>query len=400
MVPLCLSLILVALVINLPLTAWLVSAGKRWGRMDEPAAIGADEQGIPTEGYASHKQHDQPIPVTGGIGIAITCLAPLALILLATLFLRADNLPTFLAAAGEHIAGLKSHAGMAAAVLFGALFLHIVGLIDDRRGLGPYLKLFVQFAVAAVIVVGFDVRVLQLLDDHPNLGGLGYFASVAVSVLWIVSITNAINFLDNMDGLAGGVSAIIAALYLAATLIGGQWFVAGMCALLLGSLIGFLVYNFPPAKVFMGDAGSLVVGFLLAVISIRTTYLPVPPDVVNGAASEVTASAMNGRWYAVLMPLVLLAVPLYDLTSVTLIRIAQGKSPFRGDQQHFSHRLVKKGLSKRTAVLVIWLCTLATGLGGVMLGRLEGWQAALVAGQTVAVLGVLAMLERTRSSSD
>ncbi len=386
MIPLCLSLIMVALAINLPLTVWLIRAGKRWGQMDAPAdqSSASDTSGDSTQQHVEHKQHDRPIPVTGGIGIAVACLLPVAAVLFAGLVLDGKSLPAWLAPVGEHLAGLRSHAVMGFAVVIGAVALHIVGLVDDRRGLGPYFKLFVQFAVAAVLVVGFDVRVLQLLDQH---GTLGYAASVAISVLWIVTITNAINFMDNMDGLAGGVSAIVAGLYLAATLIGGQWFVAGMCALLLGSLLGFLVFNFPPAKVFMGDAGSLVIGFLLAVISIRTTYLP--------PSGEVSGDASGGHWYAVLMPLVILAVPLYDLTSVTLIRLAQGKSPFKGDQQHFSHRLVKKGLTKRTAVLVIWLCTLATGLGGVMLGRLEVWQAALVAGQTLAVLAVLAMLERT-----
>lgn len=390
MVALCLSLIFVAVVINLPLTAWLIRAGRRWGQMDAPAAVDVEGMSPTGTSHTDHKQHDRPTPVTGGIGITVACLLPVALVLLAACFVDADALPSVLAPASEHLAGLRSHAGMGIAVVVGAVVLHIVGLIDDRRGLGPYLKLFVQIAVAGVLVTGFDLRVLQLLDDD---GTLGYTASVAISVLWIVAITNAINFMDNMDGLAGGVSAIIAALYLVATLLGGQWFVAAMCALLLGALLAFLVFNFPPAKVFMGDAGSLVVGFLLAIISIRTTYLTTP-----GESQGEIDLMLADRWYAIFMPLVILAVPLYDLTSVTLIRIAQGKSPFKGDQQHFSHRLVKKGLSKRTAVLVIWLCTLATGLGGVMLGRLEDWQAAIVVGQTLAVLGVLAMLERTNSN--
>jgi UDP-GlcNAc:undecaprenyl-phosphate GlcNAc-1-phosphate transferase len=132
----------------------------------------------------------------------------------------------------------------------------------------------------------------------------------------------------------------------------------------------------------MGDAGSLVVGFLVAFCSVRVTYY----DPSMGPAP----------WWAVFTPLIVLAIPLYDLTSVTLIRLAQGRSPFVGDTQHFSHRLVRKGLSRRAAVMVIYACTLAAGLGGILLGRLtEGWAALLVVAQTLAILLVLALLERT-----
>jgi UDP-GlcNAc:undecaprenyl-phosphate GlcNAc-1-phosphate transferase len=193
-------------------------------------------------------------------------------------------------------------------------------------------------------------------------------------------ITNAFNFLDNMDGLAGGVATICAGIFLAAALISGQWFVAAALALLIGALLGFLVFNFPPASIFMGDGGSLVVGFLMGLCAVRVTYY----DPQLGSA-----------WWAVFTPAIVLAIPLYDLTSVTLIRIAQRKSPFVGDTQHFSHRLVKRGLSRPAAVMVVWACTLATGLGGVMIGFVAPWQAALIVAQTAAVVLVLALLERT-----
>ncbi len=391
-----LLLLPLALLISVPLTAWLIALGRRWGHLDEPGGDG------------SHKRHVRPVPVTGGIGIFITTMLPMAAGLLGIHFVSMDSLPAFLAPMRDHAVGLQSQTTMGLAVVVAALVFHVMGLIDDRRRLGPYSKLIVQLIVAAVLAGVFDMRVLQLLDQH---GAGGKAASIIVSVLWIATITNAINFLDNMDGLSAGVSAIIAAIYLAATLIGGQWFVAALCALLLGALVGFLIFNFPPAKVFMGDAGSLVVGLLLAVISIRTTY--VTPAAAGAAAqagmgtssphAQAGAIVLAGEtlgpgtaWYGVLMPLIVLAIPLYDITSVTLIRLSQGKSPFHPDQQHFSHRLVAKGLSRRAAVIVIWLCTLATGLGGVLLGRLEGWQAGLVAGQTLAILAMLAVMERSR----
>jgi UDP-GlcNAc:undecaprenyl-phosphate GlcNAc-1-phosphate transferase len=163
-----------------------------------------------------------------------------------------------------------------------------------------------------------------------------------------------------------------------ACLVNHQWFIAATLALLIGAVGGFLVFNFPPATIFMGDRGSLVIGFVLAVLTVRTTYLH--PE-------------LGGGWYGVFMPLVVLAIPLYDFTTVTVIRLRQGRSPFVGDQQHFSHRLVRRGLSTRGAVVVIWAATAVTGIGGVALGSLQAWQAVLVGAQTVLVLAVLALLE-------
>jgi UDP-GlcNAc:undecaprenyl-phosphate GlcNAc-1-phosphate transferase len=168
-----------------------------------------------------------------------------------------------------------------------------------------------------------------------------------------------------------------------ATILNAQWFIAGTLALLIGGLIGFLAFNFPPAKIFMGDGGSLVVGFVLAILTARTTYFdPSQPDY-----------ALGGGWYGVFMPVIVLAIPLYDFVSVSLLRLKQGKSPFVGDQQHFSHRLVQRGLSKRGAVIVIWGATAVTGIGGIALGSLKGWQALLVGAQTLLVLMIIALLE-------
>ena len=151
-------------------------------------------------------------------------------------------------------------------------------------------------------------------------------------------------------------------------------------ALLVGTLLGFLVYNFSPAKIFMGDAGSLVVGLLLAVATIRTTYYH------QGAPS--------GKWFAALIPLVVLAVPLYDFISVTIIRLLQGKSPLVGDKQHFSHRLVSRGMSQPQAVLTIYLATAGTGLGAVFLHQVNPVGAVLVFAQTVLIVLIIAILER------
>lgn len=381
MIWICLTLVFVAFALSLPLTWQLIHAGKRWGQMDAPD----------TPGSGGRKNHAVAIPSTGGIAIFIAIVAPLITMLAAVWLVPVDLWQKLgpLSAISNYIPGMRGQTPAAVGLIVALGVLHVMGLIDDRKRLGPFLKLGVQLAVAGALAIFLDVRALHLLESH--FGVAGFIASVVITMLWMVVITNAMNFLDNMDGLTGGVAAIIAALFLASTLINGQWFIAALAALLLGALIGFLCFNFPPAKVFMGDGGSLVVGMLLAIISIRTTYL----DTSLPAAATQDYSHLH----AMLTPVILLAVPLYDFTSVTLIRLSQGRSPFVGDHSHFSHRLVRKGLSRRTAVLVIWLCTLATGLSGVMLGSLNTWQASLVGLQTLAILAVLAMLERTKPAT-
>ncbi len=375
MVTLCLLLAVLALVISLPLTWGVIRAGYRLGQVDRPEDPAA----------GGRKWHGRVVPNTGGIAIFWALAGPMAAGLL-LVWLAPALVRQAWPAAAPHLPGLKQETPLALAMLGGMAVLHVLGLVDDRRRLGPFVKLGVQVLVALALAVFFEVRVLEFLGHW--YGRAGAAISVVLTVLWILTITNAMNFLDNMDGLSGGIGALIAGLYLAANLVGGQWFVAAVAALLLGALLGFLVFNFPPARVFMGDGGSLVLGYTLALISIRTTYVGEPsPQAVTGP----------GHWYGVLMPLVVMAVPLYDITSVTLIRLKHGRSPFVGDRNHFSHRLVRMGLSQRGAVIVIWACTLATGLGGVMLRTLNLWQAVLVAGQTGAVLLTLAVVERSGS---
>jgi UDP-GlcNAc:undecaprenyl-phosphate GlcNAc-1-phosphate transferase len=169
--------------------------------------------------------------------------------------------------------------------------------------------------------------------------------------------------------------------------------VAGCLALLIGSLLGFLLFNAPKsatkgASIFMGDSGSLVLGFTLAFLTVRTTYVAEP-----GSTTAEGMPIPAGGWYGVFMPIVVLAVPLYDILSVTIIRLRMGKSPLVASPHHISHRLVSYGLSKRDAVVVIWGLTAITGLMGVMLGSLAPWQAVLAGGQTILIFLVLAVFE-------
>ncbi|MBS3820727.1 MAG: undecaprenyl/decaprenyl-phosphate alpha-N-acetylglucosaminyl 1-phosphate transferase, partial [Phycisphaerae bacterium] len=264
--------------------------------------------------------------------------------------------------------------GQALGILGGATVLHAIGLIDDRRHLGPWLKLLVQVLVAAAVVVFVGVRVAH----H-----WGPTASITLSILWIVAITNSFNFLDNMDGLAAGVACIAGLALLGAAAGMGQIFVPAWLCVLVGSLLGFLLHNFPPASIFMGDAGSLVVGYMLAVLSCLTTY-------TTGRQNAVELL------YGVLAPVLMMAVPLYDTASVMLIRIAERRNPMIGDTRHFSHRLQKRGMSKRKTVLTIYLCTASTAIAASLLPHVASVAAAvMMVAQVVFILLIIAVLEST-----
>lgn len=378
---LCALLVLVGLAVAVPATWAARAIGRRLNALDAPGVAG------------QVKEAPRRVPNTGGIGIFLGFAAPIAAALVAVNSGAADRLAAGFPAVAPHLPGLAARTGDALILLGAILVLHVVGLIDDRRPLGPFGKLGVMALAAAAAAYLTDTRLLTMLDAFPA----GHLLSVALTVLWIIVITNAFNFLDNMDGLSAGVAAICGASLLAAAVVAEQWFVGAALALLIGALLGFLVFNFPwhsgrGASVFMGDGGSLVVGFVLAFLSVRITWVGTVAGPDGGAAAGVGAPA-----WGVLMPVIALAVPLYDFASVTIIRLSQGRSPFVGDLQHFSHRLVRHGLSRRAAVLVIYGCTAVTGIGAISLPKLEWWQAALVGVQTLIVLMVIALYEWART---
>lgn len=352
---------------------WVVRAiSRRAGVLDSP-------------GVAGQVKVRRSVPNTGGIAITLAFVLPLGVVL--GLVSTAPQVLTGLAPALEpHLAGLRAQAPLGWVLLGCVLLLHILGVIDDRRPLGPFLKLGVMALPALVVALGSDTRLATFLDASAG----GVWLSVALTVLWFIVVTNALNFMDNMDGLAAGVAAIATTALLAIALGQGQWFVAGTLGLLLGCLVGFLFFNRPPASIFMGDGGSLVIGFLLAFLSVRLTYATIGPG--------------EAPWHALLTPLVILAVPLYDFTSVVLLRLSQGKSPFVGDLQHLSHRLVGRGLSRPLAVLTICCFAGVCGLLGVLLPR-SGAGSAMVLGAAVVLLFVaIAIMEfapaRSRPEGD
>ena len=325
------------------------------------------------------KIHSAPIALGGGIVIFWVTMAPLGMIAVAAVLCARGTAPGWLPTElAQHIGGLASRAPMVGLLVLGGASLHFMGLYDDVKPLGPWVKLSVQLGVAALLAGVGGIRFSFFMSNT--------LVTTILSVLWIVVIINAFNFLDNMDGLSAGVAIICAAMILGAAVSSEQVFVSGLLVLLIGALAGFLLFNFAPATIFMGDAGSMLVGMLLAVATIQTTYY--------------RHSAPQGQGAAALMPLVVLAVPLYDFISVTVLRLLAGKSPFVGDMRHFSHRLVQRGMSQRQAVLTIYLATLGTGLGATFLHQVPPSAAVVVFVQTVLIVLIIAVLERPGGTGD
>jgi UDP-GlcNAc:undecaprenyl-phosphate GlcNAc-1-phosphate transferase len=355
--------------------------GPRWGLVDRPG---------------HRKVHSRPIPTSGGLAIWLGIVVPLALghaVVAMVLAGRAGSavgavlsnaVPSFVE---PHLSGLAQQAGELWIMLAGVTVLLMLGLVDDRRGLDWRLRLGVQTLLALAIVL-FEPRLrMTLFVDAPWL-------TTALSVMWIVGLVNAFNMLDNMDGLSAGVASIAAAILAAVLLLETdpvkhppQLFVGGFLLVLLGSLLGFLWHNRPPARLFMGDAGAYLIGYLLAIATLTATF-----------AGQDTPP------HAILAPLCVLAVPLYDVATVMAIRLREGRSPFVGDKSHFSHRLVELGMTKPQAVLTIYLATATCGLGAFLLHQVDLAGACVILLLVACMLVLVAILEtagrRHRGTTD
>jgi UDP-GlcNAc:undecaprenyl-phosphate GlcNAc-1-phosphate transferase len=341
------------------------------------------------------KIHTAAMPTGGGLAIWLGIVLPFALGQLVLWILLSEGgragdligLPDFIA---RHLPGLMHQSQRLWILLAGGTVLMLLGLIDDRFGLDWRIRLFVQ-TVVAVVLVRSGWRLSLFLEGVPSTDTPGIVWLVllvellidALSMLWIVGLVNSFNMLDNMDGLSAGVAAIAAAMLAAVMLLTPdpltrepQLFVAGLLLVVLGSLLGFLWHNRPPARLFMGDAGSYLVGYLLAMATLTATF------------------AFGGvPRHAILAPLCVLAVPLYDTLSVVLIRLRSGRSPFVGDKSHFSHRLVELGMTPGQAVLTIYLATATCGLGALLLHQVNRAGACIIVLLVGCILLLVAILE-------
>lgn len=347
-------------------------------------SYGTRFKALDSQGADGHVKELRMVPNVGGVAVVSSFVLP-ALLGLLYISLRKPpavdptrqyGLDFFQARIDENFVPTLS-------ILAGAVWLMLVGMWDDRKPLKAAIKLVLQFIPAIAVVWAFDIRLLTLLDQY---GPEGKALSVFLGVMWIVTMINAMNFLDNMDGLAAGVGMIASLLFTIAAFMVQQWFIATMFSLLAGTLAGFLLFNFFPkggAKIFLGDGGSQPLGFLLAVLAIRTTF-------VNPAEVEYE---LGTHWWGILSPLIILAVPLYDMIATSMIRLRIGHSPWVGDQRHLSHRLVERGFTKRGAVGIIWALAGIIGVGGILIGNLTPLPAVFVVLQTIAALLLLGFME-------
>ena len=240
-----------------------------------------------------------------------------------------------------------AQARMLWAILGGCTAMLIMGMIDDRWFLKAKLKLLIQILVA-VVLVACGIRIDFVTNPLNGITVFPAWASALITILWLVGITNAINLLDGLDGLLAGVSTISASIFCAVTLLQGQWHVALIMAAVAGSCLAFLRYNFHPARIFMGDSGSLFLGICFAACS------------VVGVFKTTTTMAL-------LIPLVVLGLPIFD-TSFAIIRRARSHQPiFKPDKDHVHHRLLRVGYSHRRVVVLIYILNGVLGLGGLVL---------------------------------
>jgi UDP-GlcNAc:undecaprenyl-phosphate GlcNAc-1-phosphate transferase len=303
------------------------------------------------------KQHQVPMPYLGGVAIYA---AFLAIVLIAVRAIGSAEV-----ASAEVLEQLL-------AILGGATTMAVLGLFDDRYNLPALLRLGLQCLAALVLI---NSGVTLHFNHYPQLDGV-------VSFLWIVGLTNAFNLLDNMDGLSVGVAAIAAIYFFLLAYLAQptQFLVASLSAALAGACLGFLRYNFNPARIFMGDAGAYFLGFLLAAIGMKLRiYLG------TGSLHAVT-------W---LIPIVVLGLPIFDTTMVTISRLRRGISPGTGGRDHTSHRLVRAGMTTRETVMTLYLVCCALGTGSLVLTRAT-FAEGLALGGVLIVLGVLAFLYMER----
>jgi len=232
--------------------------------------------------------------------------------------------------------GLSRRGIQVLALLAAALGMVVLGWLDDRYELRPRIKFAGQLLLASLVACS-GIRITLFVPSE--------IFSFAVTVLWIVTVTNAFNFMDNMNGLCAGLGAIAGFFFAVSGAIQGQYLVATMALLTTGALLGFLPFNYPRASVFLGDAGSHLVGFLAAVMAVLPHF----------------HNLQNPNRWAVLSPLLILAVPLADLVWVVILRWRLGQPFYVGDNNHWSHRLVRRGWSRAGAVLIIWLAAVLSG---------------------------------------
>jgi len=281
----------------------------------------------------SRKIHARPVPLLGGAAIYLAFL-------LALIFL-----------------GDRRYIHEVVGIFVGATLMSLLGVVDDKWGLGSYVKLFGQFLAASILIyTGVQIRLF------------GGWMDIALTIAWVVGVTNAMNLLDNMDGLSGGIAMIGAVFFTLLASLSQQSLVGTLAAALAGACAGFLIHNWNPAHIFMGDTGSLFLGFLLAAVGIKLRF------------------PTNSNTITWMIPVLVLGLPIFDTTLVFISRLRRGKNPLTTPgKDHISHRLAFLTGSRREAVLLCYLIAGAFGLAAIFIIRATLVEAIIVGGAILAI---------------
>ena len=314
----------VSIGVVLIITPGVIFLAEKTGAVDKP-----DER----------KVHKKPIPRIGGIGIFLAFI--LSMIIIGIMVnLGRQNL--------HEVRGL----------LISGTLMFLVGIIDDYKNLPAKIKLLGQILAAAVLVVGFDVRVDFVTDPFGDYIYLEWI-SIPATLFWLVGLTNTVNLIDGLDGLAAGVSALAASTIFLVAMEQHYFLITILTTALAGSAFGFLFYNTNPARIFMGDSGSLFLGFMLAAISIV--------GVMKSAAT-----------IALIVPILALGIPIFDTTFAILRRYLGGQPIFKPDKGHLHHRLLRLGFTQRQAVFLMYVISTVLGLSAIALTEVSAQIAVVI----------------------
>jgi UDP-GlcNAc:undecaprenyl-phosphate/decaprenyl-phosphate GlcNAc-1-phosphate transferase len=273
---------------------------------------------------AAHKTHKIAVPYLGGLAILIGVL----LASYGSLLFNGAETENYL---------------LASYVLIPAVFISAMGLVDDLRGLEPWPRLIVQTATASIVAGTL------ILTDTMGVAFNNTFLNVAVSILWIVGVCNSINFFDNLDGGAAGTVVVVCIFIFIIALDRGQILVSALAIVTAGATSGFLFWNKSPAKIYMGDAGALFLGIIVSVLTIRLN------------------PGITPNFLSLAIPLSLLAIPILDTSVAVVSRIRRGLSPFTGGRDHLSHRLIRRGMNRKSAAFALWGLSGAFGFSSLLI---------------------------------
>jgi UDP-GlcNAc:undecaprenyl-phosphate GlcNAc-1-phosphate transferase len=325
---------------------------------------------------SERKMHQLPIPRLGGATVFFSFfLVIIAALLVGLNWDKVPALESMFPSLSTRIFRMRHVLGELGAILAGGAVIFAIGIIDDRapKGLGYRSKFLVQFAISGALV-GFGIHTVFLPSN---------FLNTLITIFWIVGITNAFNLLDNMNGLSAGVALIAAVIFSIVAIGQGQFFIQSILMVFIGALLGFLPYNFPRASIFLGDSGSLFIGYILGCLTVVESYIT--PE--------------SATFIPVILPLLVLAVPILDTSTVLIIRFKHRLPLFKGDKRHLSHCLVRMGMSPTQAVMTLYLFSLIIGINSLLLNATDLVGNIIILSQAVLILVLILLLLFMREKS-